>query len=250
MSIGSGYDQSLTTLSPDGRVFQVEYACKAVDNAGTAVGLCCKDGVVLGLEKLLISKMLVKGTNRAIHHVAKHIGMATAGLKADGRALANEAQGEASEYLDMYGSPIPAKLMAERFAGYVHTYTLYYYARAYGCATLMAVVDEDGPALWAIEADGECFKYYGYAVGKAKQQAKTMISALDLETLTCREAVVEIAKIINTCHDELKDKQFELEMSWICEETGNVHKYVPAELIAEATAAAKAAMDSDSEDDA
>ena len=53
--IGTGYDLSTTTYSPDGKVFQVDYACKAVDNGGLALGVRCKDGVVLGVEKLLVS---------------------------------------------------------------------------------------------------------------------------------------------------------------------------------------------------
>ena len=80
MSSGAGYDLSVSTFSPDGRVYQVEYAAKAVENSGTVVGLCCKDGVVMGCEKFLTSKMLVPGTNRRILRVAKHAGIAMAGL--------------------------------------------------------------------------------------------------------------------------------------------------------------------------
>lgn len=74
-SIGTGYDLSVTTFSPDGRVFQIEYAAKAVDNSGTVVGLKCSDGVVLGVEKLVASKMMLPGSNRRIHSVHSHSGM-------------------------------------------------------------------------------------------------------------------------------------------------------------------------------
>ncbi|CDQ63354.1 unnamed protein product [Oncorhynchus mykiss] len=56
-SIGTGYDLSASTFSPDGRVFQVEYAMKAVENSSTAIGIRCKDGVVFGVEKLVLSKL-------------------------------------------------------------------------------------------------------------------------------------------------------------------------------------------------
>ena len=62
--IGTGYDLSTTTFSPDGRVFQVEYCSKAVENSGTCLGLRCKDGVVMAVEKIVTSKMLVKGSCR------------------------------------------------------------------------------------------------------------------------------------------------------------------------------------------
>ncbi|KAG1035647.1 hypothetical protein G6F55_013557 [Rhizopus delemar] len=74
-SIGTGYDLSVSTYSPDGRVFQVEYANKAVDNSGTAIGLRVKDGVVLAVEKLIQSKLLVQGANRRIQSADLHIGI-------------------------------------------------------------------------------------------------------------------------------------------------------------------------------
>merc|ERR1711907_891016 len=86
-SIGTGYDLSTTTFSPDGRVFQVEYAQKAVTNSGTAVALKCKDGIVFAVEKMVRSKMLVEGSNRRIFAVSNHVGMCSAGLSADARQL-------------------------------------------------------------------------------------------------------------------------------------------------------------------
>jgi 20S proteasome subunit alpha 7 len=74
-SQGTGYDLSASTYSPDGRIFQVEYANKAVENAGTAIGLKCKDGVVLAVEKLVTSKLLVPGSNRRIFNVDLHAGL-------------------------------------------------------------------------------------------------------------------------------------------------------------------------------
>ena len=85
--IGTGYDLSTTTYSPDGKVFQVDYACKAVDNGGLVLGVRCKDGVVLGVEKLLAMKMLVPGANRRIAAVDRHAGMAGTGLAPDARQI-------------------------------------------------------------------------------------------------------------------------------------------------------------------
>ncbi len=72
--------------------FQVEYAMKAVDNSGTVVGMVCSDGVVLASEKFLLSKMLVDGTNKRIHSVDRHVGLAVAGLSADARQIAVRGQ--------------------------------------------------------------------------------------------------------------------------------------------------------------
>mmetsp|Transcript_22506 Transcript_22506/g.35327 ORF Transcript_22506/g.35327 Transcript_22506/m.35327 type:complete len:115 (-) Transcript_22506:761-1105(-) len=72
---GSGYDLSVTTFSPDGRVFQVEYATKAIEKSGTAIGIRCVDGVVLGVEKSIISRMILTDSNRRIHTVGTHSGI-------------------------------------------------------------------------------------------------------------------------------------------------------------------------------
>ena len=74
-SIGTGYDLSNSVFSPDGRNFQVEYAVKAVENGGTAVGIRCKDGVVLALEKLVSSKLMKKDANNRIATVDRNIGV-------------------------------------------------------------------------------------------------------------------------------------------------------------------------------
>ena len=68
------YDQGTSTYSPDGKLYQVDYAYKALESSGTAVGVRCKDGIVFGVEKLLASKMLVAGSGRRIHTVDEHVG--------------------------------------------------------------------------------------------------------------------------------------------------------------------------------
>eukprot|EP00243_Klebsormidium_subtile_P004541 TRINITY_DN18580_c0_g1_i1.p1 TRINITY_DN18580_c0_g1~~TRINITY_DN18580_c0_g1_i1.p1 ORF type:complete len:250 (+),score=56.12 TRINITY_DN18580_c0_g1_i1:255-1004(+) len=247
-SIGTGYDLSSTTFSPDGRVFQTEYATKAVDNSGTAVGIRCKDGIVLGVEKLVISKMLVEGSNRRILSVDRHIGVATAGLVADGRQIVNRARAEASNYKTFYGDAIPGQVIADRVATFVHLYTLYWSVRPFGSSVLLGVYDKEGPQLYAIEPTGISHRFFGTAIGKGRQAAKTEIEKLKLSEMTCREGVNAVAKIIYGVHDEAKDKAFELELSWICEESGREHKRVPADVLAEAERLAKAAQEEDMDD--
>lgn len=74
-SIGTGYDLANSIFSPDGRNFQVEYAVKAVENAGTSIGIRCRDGVVLAVEKVVASKLLKPGANKRIATVDRHLGV-------------------------------------------------------------------------------------------------------------------------------------------------------------------------------
>ena len=87
------------------------------------------------------------------------------------------------------------------------------------------------------------------AIGKGKQPAKVEIEKLKLGELTCREVLKDVARTIYSVHDDVKDKEFELELSWVCEESGWVHKQVPKDLLKAAEEAAKAALEEDMEDD-
>ncbi|KAF9263554.1 20S proteasome subunit [Marasmius fiardii PR-910] len=242
-SIGTGYDLSASTYSPDGRIFQVEYANKAVENSGTAIGLRVKDGIVLAVEKLVHSKLLIPEANRRIQTVDKHIGMAPAGLLADGRQLANRLRDESASYRDNFRAPAPLKYVADRLGSYMQVYTLYSSVRPFGISTIVGGIDESGPSLYVIEPSGVFYGYYGAAVGKGRQLAKTELEKLNLSELSTRQAVMEAARIIHLVHDDSKEKDFELEMSWIGDETNGLHLPVPKDLFAEADAKARAALE-------
>ncbi|RKO89709.1 nucleophile aminohydrolase [Blyttiomyces helicus] len=193
--IGTGYDLSASTYSPDGRIFQVEYALKAVDNSGTCIGIRAKDGVVLAVEKLVQSKLLVPGSNKRISSADLHVGVATAGLLADARHLINRARSECQQYRDTYRSAIPGKVIADRMSQYVQAYTLYSSMRPFGISTIVATYDLHGPAMYMIEPSGVSYGYYGCAIGKGRQVAKTEIEKLKLTQLSAREAVKEAARM-------------------------------------------------------
>jgi len=242
-SIGTGYDLSASTYSPDGRIFQVEYANKAVENSGTAIGLRVKDGVVLAVEKLVHSKLLVPGANRRIQTIDKHIGLATAGLLADGRNISNRARDEAANFRQLWNAPVTLKDLADRLGLYAQAYTLYSSVRPFGISTILGSVDKNGPALYIVEPSGVTYGYHGAAVGKGKQLAKTELEKLKLSELSTREAVIEAARIIYLVHDDAKEKEFELEMSWIGDETKGLHLPVPEVLFKEAEQKARDALE-------
>jgi 20S proteasome subunit alpha 7 len=103
--------------------------------------------------------------------------------------------------------------------------------------------DESGPQLQMIEPAGTVYKYFACAAGKGKQGAKTELEKIKFDTITCREAVDKISEIIYKLHDDVKDKEFELELSWVCNESNRKHVMVPANLKAEAIKKAVAAKE-------
>ncbi len=97
-SIGTGYDLYTSQFSPDGRVFQIDYAAKAVDKSGTAIAIRGKDGVVFAVEKIVTSKLFEKESNKRIFNVDRQVGVAISGLYTDACALVEFATNESNNY--------------------------------------------------------------------------------------------------------------------------------------------------------
>ena len=115
---------------------------------------------------------------------------------------------------------------------------------------LLGTWDEtNGPKLMEIDPSGTARGFYGCAVGKGKQNAKTEIEKLDLSNMTCKELVKEVAKVIYSVHDEVKDKHCELELSWIGKETRGTHQLVPQDIYNEAKTYAEEALNDSDDDD-
>jgi len=172
-SIGTGYDLAASTFSPDGRIFQVEYANKAIDSAGTAIGLRCKDGVVLVFEKVIATKLYLPSSTRRIANVDHHIGFAATGLYPDAKALAQYCVDEAQDYYAEYREKIPCKHLADRLSLYVHAHTLYGALRPFGVGVFLASWNKhDGAQLFMVEPSGLVYGYQGWSVGKGRQAAR------------------------------------------------------------------------------
>ncbi|MFA5003560.1 MAG: proteasome subunit alpha, partial [Methanolinea sp.] len=87
-----GYDRAITVFSPDGRLYQVEYAREAVKRGTTAVGIKCRDGVVLIVDKRVSSRLLESSSIEKIFKIDEHIGVASSGLVGDARSLVDRAR--------------------------------------------------------------------------------------------------------------------------------------------------------------
>jgi 20S proteasome subunit alpha 7 len=227
---GSMYDLSVTTFSPEGKIYQVEYATKAVETSETIVGIKCKDGIILGAEKLLVSRLLIDGTNRRIHNVDTHIGLAYNGKIPDGRHILTRARSESSDYTKSFDIPIRGNILSDRVSQYVHAYTLYGSYRPFGSAIILAAHDLDGFNLHMIEPSGFSYAYHACAIGKGKQTAKAEFEKRNFKDMNCKDALFYVAKLLHLCHEEFKDRRFEIEISWITKETNYEHQMIPKDL--------------------
>lgn len=187
---------SASQFSPDGRVFQVEYAAKSVENSGTAVALRGSDGVVFAVEKIISSDLHEENASTRIFNVDKGIGVTMAGMMSDGRALVEIARQEARDYRVQYSDQIPLKQLNRQVANYIHAYTLSSAVRPFGASIMISSwTPKDGPELYVIEPSGFTCGYSGWAIGKAKQAAKTDLETFALGTMPARELLKRAAEM-------------------------------------------------------
>lgn len=247
-AIGTGYDLSASQYSPDGRVFQVEYANKAVDNSGNIIALRGKDGIVIATEKFLISKLYEPISNPRLFSIGEHVSCGVAGFYPDAKALVEQGRSYAEEFRNDHGYPIPLSTLKDRLGAYVGAYTCSSAVRPFGASLVLASYDKE-PQLFMVEPSGSAVGYHYIAAGKGKQAAKAELEKLKSSTMTCRELVKEAARIIHSIHDEVKDKAFRLELGWIGEHTKGEHQLVPDDIYREAEQYAKDSIADDSSDE-
>lgn len=113
---GTGFDYECSSLSPEGRLFQVEYAEKAVEGSSTTVGVHCKDGIILGTEKLVLNKLMVDGTDRRLYSIDPFTGGVINGIVPDGRDVIQRARDEMHQYHENFGVRCPGRVLGDRMA--------------------------------------------------------------------------------------------------------------------------------------
>ncbi|WP_406671283.1 archaeal proteasome endopeptidase complex subunit alpha [Methanolobus sp. ZRKC4] len=163
-----GYDRAITVFSPDGRLFQVEYAREAVKRGTTAAGVKSKDGVVLLVDKRITSRLIEAESIEKIFQIDDHIGAATSGLVADARALVDRARVEAQINKVSYDEQVGVEVLAKKICDHKQSYTQYGGARPYGTALLIAGVDDSRPRLFETDPSGALLEYKATAIGAGR----------------------------------------------------------------------------------
>lgn len=186
---GLGYDRAITVFSPDGRLFQVEYALEAVRRGWTTLGVKCIEGVVLAVEKKRILPLVDPSSMEKIWKIDEHIGIAYAGLASDGRVLIDRARIEAQINRLIYDEPIDVEVLTRRISDLKQLYTQHAGVRPFGVSFLIAGVDKTGPKLFMTEPSGAYAGYYAVAIGTGSQQAQEVLEKNYRENMTLEEAI-------------------------------------------------------------
>ena len=211
--MSAGYDTSCTTLSQEGRIYQIEYATKKIETSSTVLGIIFNDGVAIVSEKIKESRAIVSGSNPTIYSIAKHIGIGICGLLPDGRNIVSRAKLEASSYLKNYGIPISGQILAERLSIYVHAHTCHWGARPFGCCVFISSYDTDKKFhLYMLENNGNFFEYFACAEGKGRQIVKATMEKDNFEIRNCNinEGLKKVLKIIIKSYEGEKETEYDV----------------------------------------
>jgi proteasome alpha subunit len=183
------YDRALTVFSPEGRLFQVEYALEAVRRGTLAVAVKTKDCVCLAAEIKIPSNLIDADSIDKLFQVDEHIGVAISGLHADARTLINYARVQAQSFRLTYDEPVRLNMLVKSLADIKQQYTQFGGIRPFGCALFFIAIDPAGPQIYTTSPSGIYRAFKAYALGSGEATARDYLKENYAEDLTFDETV-------------------------------------------------------------
>ncbi|KAK1280420.1 Proteasome subunit alpha type-6 [Acorus gramineus] len=170
---GGGYDRHITIFSPEGRLYQVEYAFKAVKASGiTSIGVRGKDSVCVVTQKKVPDKLLDQTSVTHLFSITKYLGLLATGMTADAKSLVQQARNEAAEFKFKWGYEMPVDVLAKWIADKSQIYTQHAYMRPLGVVAMVLGIDEEnGPQLFKCDPAGHFFGHKATSAGLKEQEA-------------------------------------------------------------------------------
>jgi proteasome alpha subunit len=188
-AVPGAYDRAITVFSPDGRLFQVEYALETVYRGSTIIGITCPEGVVIGAEEKIESKLQNPKFTQKIYEVDEHIGAAVVGLSSDARILIDEARVFAQSNRLLYDEPVDVEVVAKRIGDIKQLYTQHAGVRPFGVSIIFAGVDKGGSQLFTTDPSGTYRAYKAVAIGIGRETAENVLREEYRDDLTLEEAI-------------------------------------------------------------
>jgi len=201
-----GYDRTSAMFSPEGRLLQVEYAKKAVRQGTAAIGIVCKDGIVLIADRRISDKLIIPNSVDKVIPIDDHIAATSTGYVMDGRILIERAQLIAQQYRVTNDEPINIIELVKEISDLKQLYTQVGGARPFGVSILFAGIDGP-PKLFMTDPTGIYFEYKATAVGESENEIKEILNKEYRDNITIEEGI----KLAVTALKKVLGKEFKLE---------------------------------------
>jgi len=174
-AVPGAYDRAITVFSPDGRLFQVEYALETVNRGATILGVICSEGVVLGAEEKIETKLQDPNFTWKLYEIDEHLGAAVVGLGSDARILIDQARVYCQSNRLMYDEPIDVEIMTKRIGDIKQLYTQHAGVRPFGVSIIFGGVDKTGSKLFSTDPSGSYRGYKAVAVGIGRETVENIL---------------------------------------------------------------------------
>ena len=213
-----GYDRAITVFSPDGRLYQVEYAIETVRRGTIAVGVKCKDGIVIAVEEKP-RKLQISETAQKIFQIDDHVGVAAAGYIPDARSQVDNARFFSQSNKMIYDEPVEVETIAKHLADQCQQYTQYAGVRPYGVALILGGVVNNTPQLYLTDPSGTYISYDAIAIGSGSDQVTDFLEKTYKEDLSLDDAAILASAGIYLSSED-KEGTSHIRMAVIKKETG------------------------------
>jgi len=201
MMASRGYDMTPTMYSPDGRIYQVEYAIETVKRGAIAIGLQAKDGIVIAVEEKS-RDLQVDDVTQKIFQVDEHVGIAAAGYIPDARIMVDNARFFSQSNKLTYDEVTEVEAIAKHLADQSHQFTQYSGVRPFGVALIIAGVDKKGAKIFVTDPSGTYVPYSAVAIGGNSDEVTEFLEKNYKNEISVDDAISLAISAINLKSDE------------------------------------------------
>ena len=196
-----GYDRAITVFSPDGRLYQVEYAIETVRRGTIAVGIKSKDGIIIAVEEKP-RKLQITQTAQKIFQVDDHIGVAAAGYIPDARSQVDNARFFSQSNKLIYDEIVDVETIAKHLADQCQQFTQYAGVRPFGVSLILGGIDTHGTQLFLTDPSGTYISYDAVAIGSGSDQVTEFLEKNYKPDLSLDDAGALAAASINIASED------------------------------------------------
>ena len=206
MPAQQGYDRAITVFSPDGRLYQVEYAIETVKRGTIALGIKTKHGIIFAADERP-RKLQVVDEPQKLFKIDQHIGIAAAGYIPDARKQIDEARFFSQSSKIVYDESVSVETVAKHIADQCQHYTQYAGARPIGVALIIGGVDENGNSLFLTDPSGAYVPYNAVAIGAYSDKVTEFLIKEYKSEMTLEESKILAVAAINLVSNDTNNSE-------------------------------------------